>query len=185
MVSEKNSNFSERLKNVRLGLRLTQDKIGERLDVTGNYVYLLESGQKQPSLKVVDKLEELEKELDRRTSPLVLTEEVVGYGAQRAFEIKFTTTEPKAAECITHLSDYLNQVGADRDRLSWLLIELRDRYKVSPAQTEKPAPAKIHGVSSSVAEKIRALGPGAVAKARAAARERELKSPTDEHTGDK
>ena len=42
--------------------------------------------------------------------------------------IRFTTEEPKAAECINHLVDYLNQIGADRDQLSWLLVELRKEF---------------------------------------------------------
>lgn len=43
----------------RISLGLTQEELGERLDVSGNYVWMLESGKKPIGEKISRKLSEL------------------------------------------------------------------------------------------------------------------------------
>ena len=61
--SETFSNLPERLKTLRFRLRSTQDEMAERLGVSGNYVYLVESGKKPPTFKLLRKVEEIERSL--------------------------------------------------------------------------------------------------------------------------
>lgn len=58
--SKKNSNFGERLRAARERLGITQDSLGKSWDLTGNYIYLLESGKKPFPKKLEFQLIELE-----------------------------------------------------------------------------------------------------------------------------
>jgi transcriptional regulator with XRE-family HTH domain len=53
-------NFPTRLKKVREALGMSQESLGERLGVAGNYVYMLEKGERNPSRKLESKFRELE-----------------------------------------------------------------------------------------------------------------------------
>src|SRR5690242_4896694 len=67
MKKEKIEGFGERLRDVRFKLRFTQDEMANLLDVSGNYIYLLESGTNRPGPKMVRRLEELEKEVEAKS----------------------------------------------------------------------------------------------------------------------
>lgn len=55
------SNFFEEFKKVRKVLGISQEEMGEKLGVSGNYVYLIESGKKIPSRKLEGRFNELKK----------------------------------------------------------------------------------------------------------------------------
>lgn len=71
--SKKNSNFGERLRAAREMLGITQDLLGKSWDLTGNYIYLLESGKKPFPKKLEFQLIELEgkvrEKLDAHSAP--------------------------------------------------------------------------------------------------------------------
>ena len=50
----------ERFRNFRTRLHLSQEEMGEHLCVTGNYVYLIESGKKAPGPSLVKLFESME-----------------------------------------------------------------------------------------------------------------------------
>ncbi len=50
----------ERVVRLRSEMDLTQDELGAALGVTGNYIYLIEAGKKNPSDKLMAKLNRLE-----------------------------------------------------------------------------------------------------------------------------
>lgn len=52
---------SERFVRVRNKLGLTQPALAKLIGCAGNYVYLIEAGKKEPSEKLVSKLDQLEK----------------------------------------------------------------------------------------------------------------------------
>lgn len=109
--------------------------------------------------------------------PIVFKEEAPARSGPEV-AIRFTTAEAKAAECINHLVDYLNDVGADRDTLSWLLVELRKKFPLSSA--------RVYGVSSSVGSKLRSsVDAAGDAVGRAEDRGRERSSPIDAPSGGK
>lgn len=72
------SNFPERLKTLRFQLRLTQDQMGEKLNYTGDYVYMVESGKKPPTTKLLKKVEALESTVQHRVAYAMQPEQVVG-----------------------------------------------------------------------------------------------------------
>ncbi len=67
MKKEKSENFGERLRDARFTLRFTQDEMAQLLDVSGNYIYLLESGTNKPGPKMLRRLEEVELELESKS----------------------------------------------------------------------------------------------------------------------
>jgi len=64
MTNDEKTKFGERLKAARYDLRFTQDEMAQRLNVSGNYIYLLESAHNSPGPKFIRKLEEVERELE-------------------------------------------------------------------------------------------------------------------------
>ena len=66
--SEMPAPFSERLKNLRLSLRLSQSDMGERLAVSKNYIWQLEAGTKDPGPRIVREVELMEKAPDLRSA---------------------------------------------------------------------------------------------------------------------
>lgn len=52
-------NKSNRLHAIRQALNLTQAELGERLGVSKNYIYLIESGKKPLSAKILEQAERL------------------------------------------------------------------------------------------------------------------------------
>ena len=77
MKTVKKTSFGEKLKNVRLDLRLTQDEMAERLQVSGNYIYLLESGHNTPGPKMLRKFEEVERELEDKVRKNLIRANVI------------------------------------------------------------------------------------------------------------
>jgi len=53
---------SKKIGNLRKELDLTQEAFGQRLGVTRNYIYLLESGRKTPSTMLQFLLDSVKKE---------------------------------------------------------------------------------------------------------------------------
>ncbi len=50
------NNLGQTIKQARLAAELTQDKLSERIGVTGRYIMALENERKQPSFEVLCKL---------------------------------------------------------------------------------------------------------------------------------
>lgn len=59
-MSTKKIHISERVRNFRTKANLSQAEMGDRLGVSGNYVYLIESGRKPPGPSLVKLFESLE-----------------------------------------------------------------------------------------------------------------------------
>jgi transcriptional regulator with XRE-family HTH domain len=59
---KKSEKISDRMVLLRKAHGLTQAEWGKLLGISGNYVYLIESGKKQPSSKILEKLDSLETE---------------------------------------------------------------------------------------------------------------------------
>lgn len=59
-MSHKKLDISERFRAFRTRLHLSQEEMGEHLGVTGNYVYLIESGKKAPGPSLVKLFESME-----------------------------------------------------------------------------------------------------------------------------
>lgn len=62
--------FSEKFRTLRNRLKMTQEELGQRLGVTGNYIYLIEAG-KEPSDRLLKSLEVFEQST---SGPLELRE---------------------------------------------------------------------------------------------------------------
>lgn len=137
--------FPTRLKALRLRKGWTQEILAEKtgfsLSSIGNWEVRDPQKIIIPSPQKLGKLAEvLGVEIpyllgeDSPTSAMVLHDH-----APSATEIliTFRTREPKAAQCINHFIEYLNSVGADPDRLSWLLIELRRLFPIAGAGYEQ------------------------------------------------
>jgi|SRR5579859_742122 len=60
MSQTKKMDLSERFRAFRSRLHLSQEEMGEHLCVTGNYIYLIESGKKAPGPSLVKLFESLE-----------------------------------------------------------------------------------------------------------------------------
>ncbi len=54
---KKGDNFSDRLKEARSSLGISQAKLANKLGVTGNYIYLIESGAKSPGSDFIARFE--------------------------------------------------------------------------------------------------------------------------------
>lgn len=112
---------------------MTRDQIAELLEISGNYVYLIETGKKIASEKVVSKLEKLERgELEN----LELHEGPQHYNAEKLHRI--STHSQLASACVEHFIAFLNQQGDSAGRLERTLEKLRKEFPV-----ESPAP-RIH-----------------------------------------
>jgi len=59
-MSTKKLDISQRVRNFRTRLKLSQAELGERLGVSGNYIYLIESGNKPPGPSLVKLFESFE-----------------------------------------------------------------------------------------------------------------------------
>jgi len=59
-MSTKKLAISDRVRNFRKRVELSQAELGERLGVSGNYIYLIESGQKPPGPSLVKLFESFE-----------------------------------------------------------------------------------------------------------------------------
>jgi transcriptional regulator with XRE-family HTH domain len=59
-MSTKKLDISQRVRTFRTKAKLSQAELGERLGVSGNYIYLIESGNKPPGLSLVKLFEHLE-----------------------------------------------------------------------------------------------------------------------------
>lgn len=57
--------LQDRLLRLREGLGLTQTEMAERLDVSKNYIYLIESGKNTPGKKFVLKFEQVESAFEK------------------------------------------------------------------------------------------------------------------------
>jgi transcriptional regulator with XRE-family HTH domain len=56
----KNNEIANRIRNFRNRTGMSQQELGKRLGISGNYVYLIESGQKSPHPSTVKLFEALE-----------------------------------------------------------------------------------------------------------------------------
>ena len=126
--TETKSAFADRLKDVRLHLRLTQDQMGERLEVSGNYVYLLEAGKNQPSEKLVARLKQLEREIEDASgsdlkNSYVLHDAIAISGEEAHHSI--TTKSQLAGACLAHFIAYLNAIGD----AAWLLEKTLEKLR--------------------------------------------------------
>jgi DNA-binding XRE family transcriptional regulator len=54
----------ERIKNMRAGFNLSQKALGDLVGVSGNYIYMLEGGDRKPSRMLCLLLNRIEKELN-------------------------------------------------------------------------------------------------------------------------
>ncbi|HEV2692155.1 MAG TPA: helix-turn-helix transcriptional regulator [Verrucomicrobiae bacterium] len=60
MSQQKKLNIPERVRTFRTQAKLSQAELGERLSVSGNYIYLIESGRKPPGPTLLKLFESLE-----------------------------------------------------------------------------------------------------------------------------
>jgi len=155
VVTEKKSNFSDRLKETRLTLRLTQEDMGKRLDVSGNYIYLLESGNKTPSDKIIARLAELEREAADRSGTVREPSEV--YSVSQHHSI--LTESALAAACVAHFTEFLNKSGDVAARLEWTLNELRRIFPLNKWEISSPAAPDKKSLAASGASRGRAETP--------------------------
>src|SRR5215831_8556111 len=56
----KNSEIANRIRNFRNRIGMSQQELGHRLGISGNYVYLIESGQKNPGPSLLKLFETME-----------------------------------------------------------------------------------------------------------------------------
>ena len=56
----KNTEISNRIRNFRNRVGMSQQELGKRLGISGNYVYLIESGQKNPGPSLLKLFETME-----------------------------------------------------------------------------------------------------------------------------
>jgi transcriptional regulator with XRE-family HTH domain len=56
----KNAEISNRIRNFRNRIGMSQQELGKRLGISGNYVYLIESGQKSPGPSLLKLFETME-----------------------------------------------------------------------------------------------------------------------------
>lgn len=186
-VNRKVSLDVEKLKSARKRLGWDQKKMGEALGLDRSYISQLENGARAIKPWVLERLEIIERGVAagvEKSTPSTLNEARTPY---RPAPVTLKSTSPLAQRCLDHCVEFIDGCEDDANRLGWTLVELQTRFPLNK-WLESPgtgAPPSIHGASSIVAEKIRALGPGAVAKARAAAQEHERKLPTDERSDDK
>lgn len=61
MSQQKNSDLSKRVRNFRIRAKLSQDELGERLGVSGNYISMIELGKKEPGSGLQILFESLER----------------------------------------------------------------------------------------------------------------------------
>ena len=59
-MSTKKFTIAERVRNYRKKVKLSQAELGERLCVSGNYIYLIESGRKPPGGTLIKLFENME-----------------------------------------------------------------------------------------------------------------------------
>lgn len=131
-ISEILSNFSDRLKRIRTSLFKTQDEMGVLLGISGNYVYMVEKGIKPPGNKLIEKLDLLEAELDRKSNQKSSQVETrLDNGGETATAPPLSASrnlDAKRLQCLDHLRQWLDRVGTDPDQVSWALVELRRRF---------------------------------------------------------
>ena len=104
--------------------------MGSLLEISGNYVYLLEVGKKNPSHKIIARLEKLETGADEKSIPTgseSLKEQGGGYDVSH----HITTRSKLAAACVAHFDQYLNRTGDAAQRLEWTLEKLREVFPVN------------------------------------------------------
>lgn len=162
MGNENKSNFSERLREIRRVRRWTQEELAKRLNVSANYVWMMEKQGREPGGKVAIELEKLERELDV----------VDAFQESRPSHTVLADTGAKRAQCLEYFRTFVvERCGEDIERLHWTMNELRERFPLSKwrredeeraAAAEPPQP--IHGLSSSLSEKARSGGRAAAAK---------------------
>lgn len=56
MVSKKDVKFGRNIHNLRKKAGLTQEKLAEKAKISTTYIAYIETGQRKPSLKVVNKI---------------------------------------------------------------------------------------------------------------------------------
>ncbi len=79
-------------------------------------------------------------------APMVLRETHAG----PEIFISFHSSDPKAAECIKYVADYLNARGADPDQVRWFLVELKNRFPIE----EKRARVHVPGAPDSSSRQV-------------------------------
>lgn len=201
MGTLKNSNFSSRLKDLRWKLKLTQDEMAVRLQCSGNYVWMLEKGNKEPSAKIVARVEELERELESASNP---TSDIHGAAAQatvlylqeRLSELNRAAHEPagKAADvleraCLEYFTALLAKCRGSVARMGWLLVELQTKFPLhaieSAAPAETPAPPSGSGSSSGPARSGRPAAGDDASREESGAPGARQKPPTGAPSGGK
>jgi len=96
-------NFSDRLKDARIELRLTQADLADLLGISRNYVSLLETNIRNPTMSVVDVFES-------RIQPKLEAKKQIATTEKR-------TLETKCADC--HRKD--KRILQLEEQLSWML----------------------------------------------------------------
>lgn len=177
------SDYAKRLKNARRDLRLTQEELGKRWEISGNYIYMLESETKPFPEKLAPKVEELEREfLLRSEKPqLSISDEITPWGGKEIEEPDFHIGLNLILEKLTphQLSQLIREINTHtRMAQGWKTFWIRtlnDWLEIKLASGEPPQKvtaitkhgivreehADLQGVSSDVAERVKAGSAGA------------------------
>lgn len=134
--SEKIVNLQERLKILRFKLNKSQDEMGELLGVTRNYIWMMESGEKPISRKMLFKIEQLEASLQQPAA---------------AIEHAPRTSAPEVAEASRELEE-INESSPGR------FGTLRQIISDYHGSTRKTVNSALTDAAKAVSEKAEAAG---------------------------
>lgn len=56
VLSKKDVTFGQRLKKFRMEMKLTQEELAEKIRLSRDFIALLETGRRRPSVKTIQKL---------------------------------------------------------------------------------------------------------------------------------
>jgi transcriptional regulator with XRE-family HTH domain len=118
--------LSNRMISVRNRLNLTQKELAARLNISKNYVYLIECGEKRGGKKVREKLDYLEKEsgirLDNAVQPEKPPKTLFRIVSASAPEVSVSTLESMLEAC---------EAAKDFDSMAVVARELMRRAKLN------------------------------------------------------
>lgn len=143
--------------------------MAQRLNVSANYIYMLEKG-KVPGSKFVEAFENLEREL-----VLAVREEEIPYRSP---------VEEKRLQCHDYLQKVLLDCGDDIDEVTYILGHLKRTFPLKEPAVRSPAVILSNSIPP---EKLRASADAGASKVRSkhGAQEPGRSTPTDESNAGK
>lgn len=138
--------LSVRLINLRKKYSWTQQQLAQILDISANYVWMLESKKKNPSNKIVKKLEKLERlsqnnleisHLDIQSTESNIDEKLPCRDAPAdstsSQPIKKQLSSISSQELLETLLTYLKHFEAQQSEIQKIIYQLQHDYKESPS----------------------------------------------------